>query len=93
MLSKYKKLLGNRNYTNLEDFETLEPLKNLINLNIISLVDSCDENNNNIYGFYIKSYKKLLLKYKKKAFNPYTRKVLDESENERINSIIKINKL
>ena len=93
LLFKYKKLLGSRNYTNLEDFETLEPLKGLINLNVISLVDSSDENNNNVYGFYIKSYKKLLLKYKKKAFNPYTRQVIDESENERINSIIKINKL
>lgn len=95
LLFKYKQLLGERSYTNLEDFETLEPLKNLINLNIISLVDSSDENNNNnnVYGFYIKSYKKLLLKYKKKAFNPYTRKVIDESENDRINTIIKINKL
>jgi len=92
LLFKYKKLLGSRNYTNLEDFETLEPLKSLINLNIISLVDSSDDNNN-VYGFYIKSYKKLLLKYKKKAFNPYTRKVIVESENERINLVIKLNRL
>jgi hypothetical protein len=94
LLLKYKKLIGSRKYTNLEDFETLEPLKNIINLNILSLVDSIDENNNeNVYGFHIKSYKKLLLKYKKKAFNPYTRKLIDERENERINSIMKINKL
>lgn len=92
LLGKYKLLLGARSYTNLEDFETLEPLSNIIKLNIITLSDNENDKSNN-YGFYIKSYKKLISKYKKKAFNPYTRKLLDESESNRINNVIRLNKL
>ena len=94
LLDKYKLLLGARSYTNLEDFETLEPLSNIISLNIITLSDSDVENDkSNTYGFYIKSYKKLLSKYKKKAFNPYTRKLLDENESNRINNVVRLNKI
>ena len=94
LLHKYKLLLGVRKYTNLEDFETLEPLSNIINLNIITLSENESENDkSNNYGFYIKSYKKLITKYKKKAFNPYTRKLLDENESNRINNVIRLNKI
>lgn len=92
LLNKYKLLLGSRSYINLEDFETLEPLSNIIKLNIITLSDNDNDSNNN-YGFHIKSYKKLITKYKQKAFNPYTRKMLDETEQNRIKNVMRLNKI
>lgn len=90
LLYKYKKLLNGQEYRNTEDFETLESLKNLIKLNIVSL---SDDESKCFYGFHIKSFKKLLKKYKKKAFNPYTRKLINDDEEERINKILRLNKI
>tara|TARA_Y100000816_G_scaffold292554_1_gene288578 strand:- start:1251 stop:2267 length:1017 start_codon:yes stop_codon:yes gene_type:complete len=90
LLSKYKRLLNTGAYVNMEDFETLDSLDKINKLNKIGIYD---KNDNKLYGFYIKSIEKLLIKYKLKAFNPYTRELFDDNDKNRIIEVVRLKKL
>ena len=88
-LETYLKLLGNNgNYVNTEDFESLEPLCSIDKHDLMEL-----EEDNKIYGFDILSFENLLLKYKDNAFNPYTRKILNQDVRDRFKKIIFMKRL
>tara|TARA_B100000401_G_scaffold78722_1_gene49294 strand:+ start:4488 stop:5504 length:1017 start_codon:yes stop_codon:yes gene_type:complete len=87
----YKILQGPINLNNVvnsECFETLEPISEHPTIDYIGI----KENEYN-YIFIIKSLKNIVKKYKKDAFNPYTREVISDDTIIRLKELTRLRKL